>query len=151
MTRLVSMGDVYFMRQTLVVILVIILQIKKKRAPKRKILLVHAQRYVNASREIQSMFVLVQIKGKICNDFGEQKIQLVIFFNNLKQGYKGRKRGEGFRRNFHLNADHSKGCLVSQEQINAWLHINGQKCIRGHVQPQASEIEHDCRVQFEQQ
>eukprot|EP00268_Persea_americana_P028110 TRINITY_DN27341_c0_g1_i5.p1 TRINITY_DN27341_c0_g1~~TRINITY_DN27341_c0_g1_i5.p1 ORF type:complete len:1728 (+),score=355.07 TRINITY_DN27341_c0_g1_i5:389-5185(+) len=64
------------------------------------------------------------------------------------EGYKGRKRGEGFRRNFHLNADHSKGCLVSQEQINAWLHINGQKCIRGHVQPQASEIEHDCRKEY---
>lgn len=65
------------------------------------------------------------------------------------EGYKGRKREEGFNHNFHLQANSTSTCLVPQEQINAWLHINGQKsCIRGSLKPTASDIEHDCRKEY---
>ncbi|XP_058111386.1 uncharacterized protein LOC131254706 [Magnolia sinica] len=65
------------------------------------------------------------------------------------EGYKGRKKGEGLRNDFHVQSGDSNGCLVTQEQINAWLHINGQKaCIKGLVKPPASDIEYDCRKEY---
>ncbi|XP_077238014.1 uncharacterized protein LOC143879490 isoform X2 [Tasmannia lanceolata] len=65
------------------------------------------------------------------------------------EGFKGRKKGEGFRHNFHVHSNDNSGCLVPQEQINAWLHINGQKsCTRGLVKPPTSDVEHDCRKEY---
>jgi hypothetical protein len=45
----------------------------------------------------------------------------------LKQGFKGRK-GEGCHRSSHKKSEEYSGEFsVSQEQINAWLRINGSK------------------------
>ncbi|KAJ4827238.1 hypothetical protein Tsubulata_015200 [Turnera subulata] len=65
------------------------------------------------------------------------------------EGYKGRKR-DGFCHNLH---SHSKGgdggCLVPQEQLNAWVHINGQKsCIQGLSKLPSSDVEYDCRKEY---
>ncbi|XP_042482174.1 uncharacterized protein LOC122062599 isoform X2 [Macadamia integrifolia] len=62
------------------------------------------------------------------------------------EGYKGRRR-DGFIHNHHGQSSDNGGCLVPQEQINAWLHINGQKSsTRGFLKPPASDVEYDCRV-----
>jgi hypothetical protein len=52
----------------------------------------------------------------------------------LKQGFKGRK-GEGFSDSSRKKYEEYSGEFsVSQEQINAWLRINGSKpCGRGQV------------------
>ncbi|KAL6012053.1 hypothetical protein ACLOJK_002528 [Asimina triloba] len=63
------------------------------------------------------------------------------------EGYKGRKGGETLRHSI-LPSDKNR-CLVTQEQINAWLHINGQKpCIKGLAKPPALDIELDCRKEY---
>ncbi|KAJ8751794.1 hypothetical protein K2173_025981 [Erythroxylum novogranatense] len=64
------------------------------------------------------------------------------------EGYKGRKR-DGF---WHNLTDQSKGngkCLVPQEQLNAWIHINGQKshALVSSKVPM-SDKEYDCRKEY---
>ncbi|CAK9146456.1 unnamed protein product [Ilex paraguariensis] len=55
------------------------------------------------------------------------------------EGYKGRKR-EGFRHNFPHQSNGSRGCFVPPEQLNAWLHIIGQKSgIKGVSKLETSE------------
>ncbi|KAF5197112.1 Histone-lysine n-methyltransferase trr [Thalictrum thalictroides] len=64
------------------------------------------------------------------------------------EGYKGRKK-DGFRHKLLGRSNVNGKCLVPQEQIDAWLHINGQKsCIKGVLKPPTSEIEHDCRKEY---
>ncbi|KAK2973340.1 hypothetical protein RJ640_015095 [Escallonia rubra] len=64
------------------------------------------------------------------------------------EGYKGRKR-EGYRHNIPPQSDGTGGCLVSQEQLNAWLHIHGQKlCTKGLPKLPALEVEYDCRKEY---
>jgi hypothetical protein len=61
------------------------------------------------------------------------------------KGYKGRKR-DGFWHNLHGQSRGKGGCLVPQEQLNAWMHINGQKSCTGLSKLPMSDVEHDCRV-----
>ncbi|XP_072993495.1 uncharacterized protein [Typha latifolia] len=64
-------------------------------------------------------------------------------------GFKGRKSEEGSSPNYKKPQNDGGGCIVSQEQINAWLHINGQKsCARGILKPPCSDIEHDFRKEY---
>ncbi|XP_059592247.1 uncharacterized protein LOC100255892 isoform X4 [Vitis vinifera] len=64
------------------------------------------------------------------------------------EGYKGRKQ-EGFRHNLNFQSNGNGGCLVPQEQLNAWLHINGQKsCTKGLPKTPISDVEYDCRKEF---
>ncbi|XP_068647060.1 uncharacterized protein [Aristolochia californica] len=66
------------------------------------------------------------------------------------EGYKGRKTGEALRHNLDSESNDQSGCLVTQEQINAWLHINGQKLSSKVVllKPIASDTEYDCRKEY---
>lgn len=58
----------------------------------------------------------------------------------------GRKR-DGFWYNLYGQSNAKSGCLVPQEQLNAWIHINGQKsCTQGLPKRPPSDIESDCRV-----
>ncbi|XP_057422911.1 uncharacterized protein LOC130716892 isoform X3 [Lotus japonicus] len=63
-------------------------------------------------------------------------------------GYKGR-RLDGLQNN-HYSALKAKGaCLVPEEQLNAWIHINGQKLYsQGLPKFPDSDIEHDCRKEY---
>ncbi|GFZ08330.1 hypothetical protein Acr_20g0001380 [Actinidia rufa] len=62
------------------------------------------------------------------------------------EGYKGRKR-EGFRYNLPGKSQGSGGCIVPQEQLNAWLHINRQKSSpKGLPKLPVSDVEYDFRV-----
>ncbi|KAL6217038.1 hypothetical protein ACLB2K_010255 [Fragaria x ananassa] len=64
------------------------------------------------------------------------------------EGYKGRKR-DGFRHNYCDRSKGSDGCLVPQEQLNAWAYINGQKsCTQELPKLAISEIEHDSRKEY---
>ncbi|KAL6296703.1 hypothetical protein ACE6H2_004845 [Prunus campanulata] len=64
------------------------------------------------------------------------------------EGYKGRKR-DGFRHNYCNQSKGNGGCLVPQEQLNAWVHINGQKSsTQGLPKLPVSDIEHDCRKEY---
>ncbi|KAK7383482.1 hypothetical protein VNO78_29161 [Psophocarpus tetragonolobus] len=59
------------------------------------------------------------------------------------EGYKGR-RWDGFQNN-----QFQGGCLVPEEQLNAWIHINGQKlCSQGLPKFPDLDIEHDCRKEY---
>ncbi|KAK8914471.1 Histone-lysine N-methyltransferase ATX4 [Platanthera zijinensis] len=63
------------------------------------------------------------------------------------EGFKG--RGKGRFPNYQIPFNDGDGCIVSQVQINAWVHINGQKsCIRGGVEPACSDVEHDLRKEY---
>ncbi|KAJ6834250.1 uncharacterized protein M6B38_336405 [Iris pallida] len=65
------------------------------------------------------------------------------------EGFKGHKSEEGSRPNHRRPSNDSGACIVSQEQINAWLHINGQKsCTRPLAKPPCSEVEHDFRKEY---
>lgn len=65
------------------------------------------------------------------------------------EGFKGRKREEGLDPTLRKPYKDGGGCIVSQEQINAWLHINGQKsCTRGVVKPPCSDMEYDFRKEY---
>ncbi|KAK4729745.1 hypothetical protein R3W88_022733 [Solanum pinnatisectum] len=48
------------------------------------------------------------------------------------EGYKGRKK-EGVRYNLHQYSESGGGGLVAQEQLNAWIHITGQKPSRKEI------------------
>ncbi|KAI3467984.1 hypothetical protein Pfo_024647 [Paulownia fortunei] len=64
------------------------------------------------------------------------------------EGYKGRKQ-EGFLHNHPQDANGNAGCLVPQEQLNAWLHIHRQKPQRkGHPKLSSSNVESDCRKAY---
>ncbi|XP_057959265.1 uncharacterized protein LOC131151840 isoform X2 [Malania oleifera] len=64
------------------------------------------------------------------------------------EGYKGRKQ-EGFQHNLYGQSNGNGGYLVPQEQINAWLHINGPKsCTKGLPKLPLSDIECDCRKEY---
>ncbi|XP_031279661.1 uncharacterized protein LOC116138078 isoform X3 [Pistacia vera] len=60
------------------------------------------------------------------------------------EGYKGRKR-DGFWYNLY-GWSRGKSGLVPQEQLNAWIHINGQKS-SAQVFPKLP-IEYDCRKEY---
>ncbi|KAL1552229.1 hypothetical protein AAHA92_13054 [Salvia divinorum] len=62
--------------------------------------------------------------------------------------YKGRKR-EGFFHNRSRDTNRSGGCLVPQEQLNAWQHINRQKPQRkGPPMLLSCNVESDCRKAY---
>ncbi|XP_020536500.2 uncharacterized protein LOC105637593 isoform X1 [Jatropha curcas] len=64
------------------------------------------------------------------------------------EGYKGRKR-DGFWHSINWQSKGKGGCLVPQEQLNAWIHINGQKsCSQGLLKLPISEKEYDCRKEY---
>lgn len=64
------------------------------------------------------------------------------------EGYKGRKR-EGFLHNHSRDTNRNGGCLVPQEQLNAWLHIHQQKPQRkGRPRLSISNVESDCRKAY---
>ncbi|KAL0394303.1 UNVERIFIED_CONTAM: Histone-lysine N-methyltransferase, H3 lysine-4 specific [Sesamum latifolium] len=64
------------------------------------------------------------------------------------EGYKGRKR-EGFLHNHPQDANGNAGCLVPQEQLNAWLHIHQQKPLRkGRPKFSSSSVGSDCRKAY---
>ncbi|WOL13521.1 hypothetical protein Cni_G22291 [Canna indica] len=65
------------------------------------------------------------------------------------EGFRGRKRERGLQPNHQRPCKDGRSCIVSQEQIDAWLHINGQKsCTRGVLKPQCSDIECDFRKEY---
>ncbi|KAF9614542.1 hypothetical protein IFM89_019205 [Coptis chinensis] len=64
------------------------------------------------------------------------------------EGYKGRKK-DGFSHNLQERSNGNGECLVPQEQIDAWLHINGHKsCTVSVVKTQTSEVEYDYRKEY---
>ncbi|GLT76145.1 hypothetical protein SLA2020_478210 [Shorea laevis] len=63
-------------------------------------------------------------------------------------GFKGRKQ-DGFLHSIHDQLKRKSRCFVPQEQLNAWVHINGQKsCIQGLPNRTTSDIEYDCRKEY---
>ncbi|KAJ7966226.1 Histone-lysine N-methyltransferase [Quillaja saponaria] len=61
-------------------------------------------------------------------------------------GYKGRRR-DGIRYNPCGQLKSKGGCIVPQEQLNAWIHINDQKFYaQGLPKLSISDVEYDCRV-----
>ena len=66
----------------------------------------------------------------------------------MDQGYKGRKR-EGFRHDSQQSSGGTGGCLVRQEQVDAWNHINRLMSLKKRLQrmPQpVQDVEYDFRV-----
>ncbi|KAL8475194.1 hypothetical protein ACS0TY_031571 [Phlomoides rotata] len=64
------------------------------------------------------------------------------------EGYKGRKR-DGFLHNHAQGTDGNGGCLVSQEQLNAWVYIHRQKPqMKGRPKLSSSNVETDCRKAY---
>ncbi|XVE53571.1 hypothetical protein DITRI_Ditri03aG0013600 [Diplodiscus trichospermus] len=64
------------------------------------------------------------------------------------EGFKGRKQ-DGFWHNIYGPSRRKSGCFVPQEQLNAWIHINGQKsCMQGIPKLPTSDVEHDCRKEY---
>lgn len=136
MKRLAFMGDAWITPHLTVLILMVILWILKKKFQDTGIGLVLVRRY----------FIL--ILDRIPSSFStKQNVFFLCFLTNLQQGFKGRKREEGLDPTLQKPYKDGGGCIVSQEQINAWLHINGQKsCARGVVKPPCSDMEYDFRV-----
>ncbi|KAK1316974.1 Histone-lysine N-methyltransferase ATX1 [Acorus calamus] len=64
------------------------------------------------------------------------------------EGYKGRKSEDGFSNTHCGRSGDGGGCLVPQEQINAWLHINGQKSCTRPIKSLDLDVEHDCRKEY---
>ncbi|XP_059459428.1 uncharacterized protein LOC132188988 isoform X4 [Corylus avellana] len=64
------------------------------------------------------------------------------------EGYKGRKQDD-HQCDLYGKSKGKGGCLVPQEQLNAWIHINGQKpCTPGLPKLTISDIEYDCRKEY---
>ncbi|XP_076957664.1 uncharacterized protein LOC143633199 [Bidens hawaiensis] len=66
------------------------------------------------------------------------------------EGYKGRKR-EGFRHDSQQSASGGDGCMVQQEQVDAWNYINRQLLSkkRLHKMPQpVQDVESDFRKEY---
>ncbi|KAI3512315.1 hypothetical protein L1887_19630 [Cichorium endivia] len=94
-----------------------------------------------------------QSRQVVCVD--ESNSQVICVDENetcaRTEGYKGRKR-EGFRHNnSKQNPRKSIGCMVRQEQVDAWNHINQQlsfkKRIQRTTQP-VQEVESDPRKEY---
>ncbi|XP_020579340.1 uncharacterized protein LOC110023995 isoform X2 [Phalaenopsis equestris] len=62
------------------------------------------------------------------------------------EGFRG--RGKGFSLYHQKSSNDRDGCIVSQVQINAWLHINGQKSGMRGVKPACSDVEYDLRKEY---
>ncbi|XP_055820223.1 uncharacterized protein LOC129889102 isoform X3 [Solanum dulcamara] len=64
------------------------------------------------------------------------------------EGYKGRKK-EGVRYNFRQYPESGGGCLVAQEQLNAWIYITGQKPSRKEMlRLPPKDAEYDYRKEY---
>lgn len=64
------------------------------------------------------------------------------------EGFKGRKQ-DGFWHNPYGQSRRKNGCFVPQEQLNAWIHINGQKPYMQRLPKLSkSDIENDCRKEY---
>nr|CAD1831884.1 unnamed protein product [Ananas comosus var. bracteatus] len=61
---------------------------------------------------------------------------------------EGPEKEEGFNLNYKKSHHEVGGCIVSQEQINAWLHINGPKSVRGVLKPLCLDVEYDFRKEY---
>ncbi|KAL0291030.1 UNVERIFIED_CONTAM: Histone-lysine N-methyltransferase, H3 lysine-4 specific [Sesamum angustifolium] len=84
----------------------------------------------------------------ICGNSDRDEFDQLLECNRfLIKGYKGRKR-EGFLHNHPQDANGNAGCLVPQEQLNAWLHIHQQRPQRKGLHPKltSSSVGSDCRV-----
>jgi len=65
------------------------------------------------------------------------------------EGYKGRKSWEEYRAEIRRQSETNSTKVVSQEQINVWLHINGRKsCTRGLFKPPNIDIKTDYRREY---
>lgn len=63
------------------------------------------------------------------------------------EGYKGRKKG--VRYTFCQYSESGSGCLVAQEQLNAWIHITGQKSSRKEMlRLPPKDAEYDYRKEY---
>ncbi|XP_052886576.1 uncharacterized protein LOC108452097 [Gossypium arboreum] len=64
------------------------------------------------------------------------------------EGFNGRKQ-DGFWHNPYGQSRRKNGCFVPQEQLNAWIHINGQKPYMQRLPKLSkSDIENDCRKEY---
>ncbi|KAB2019974.1 hypothetical protein ES319_D07G034200v1 [Gossypium barbadense] len=64
------------------------------------------------------------------------------------EGFKGRKQ-DGFWHNPYGQSRRKNECFVLQEQLNAWIHINGQKPYMQRLPKLSkSDIENDCRKEY---
>ncbi|XP_042989287.1 uncharacterized protein LOC122316660 isoform X3 [Carya illinoinensis] len=63
------------------------------------------------------------------------------------EGYKGRKHDDPLC-DLYGKSKGKGGCLVPQEQLNAWIHINTQKSTHGLPKLPNSDIEYDCRKEY---
>ncbi|KAF5456778.1 hypothetical protein F2P56_026221 [Juglans regia] len=63
------------------------------------------------------------------------------------EGYKGRKHDDALC-DLYGKSKGKGGCLVPQEQLNAWIHINTQKSTHGLPKLPNSDIEYDCRKEY---
>ncbi|XP_057850362.2 uncharacterized protein LOC131060909 isoform X5 [Cryptomeria japonica] len=65
------------------------------------------------------------------------------------KGYKGRKSWEEARAELQRHSDTENTRVVTQEQINAWLHINGRKsCTRGFIKSPNTDVKSDYRREY---
>ncbi|KAH9311713.1 hypothetical protein KI387_026748, partial [Taxus chinensis] len=65
------------------------------------------------------------------------------------EGYKGRKSWEEARAELRRHSDTDNTRVVSQEQINVWLHINGRKsCTGGLIKPPNTDVKSDYRREY---
>ncbi|GJZ89146.1 post-SET domain-containing protein, partial [Tanacetum coccineum] len=66
------------------------------------------------------------------------------------EGYKGRKL-EGFRHDSQQNSRDAGGCLVRQEQVDAWNHINRKLALKKRIQRTSQpvqDVEYDFRKEY---
>lgn len=60
------------------------------------------------------------------------------------EGFNGLKSAEAFNHNLARNTLGGKRCIVSQEQINAWAHINSlTSCRKTAVKPSSSDTDYE--------
>lgn len=65
------------------------------------------------------------------------------------EGYKGLKSWEEYRSELRRQSEINSTKVVSQEQINVWLHIIGRKsCTRGLIKPPNIDIKTDYRREY---
>lgn len=65
------------------------------------------------------------------------------------EGYKGRKSWEEYRAELRRKSETNSTKVVSQEQINVWLHINERKsCTRGLIKPPNVDNKTDYRREY---
>ncbi|CAA7408044.1 unnamed protein product [Spirodela intermedia] len=82
-------------------------------------------------------------------DAGMESPSVKEFSCARTESYKGREREHRFIGALRKPPNDSGRCNVPQEQLNAWLHINGQKsCQRNPQKPVSTETEYDCRKEY---